>query len=517
MPPVLNLKGYIYPDPLDKAPVFMQYMLMMLVTCVASVILVYAITDVFHLLEFKNFGVKVFEVAVFTLIAAPLMVLLRKSGSLFLILIILIPLFIFDIYLQANVRDYGNVALWTYLPGTFIDSVKVLPLRFLMTLTFDALIFGPLCLWITRLLALTIYKDRKVEASPSIEEYNNLFIPEWTSETIQKPDRDAGYWILRLLGFSYLAYLLILFTGILGAAPWPAQIADLILMTYKNPAMAINTISKIGIMILLTFIGAYNREVRYYCCWGLIVGHAVSTVSSLFFYFYDPPGTEYRDFLLTSAIVDGVMILLFIYIIIMSRQFAFKLNPDKGFTKYFSVPVQISKVVYLLIAFFSLLLLFTALYFRLFTDGNSSLGAVFGYPDPTLGNTLTLFSAVAYLSLLLAISEKLRQYLFGALLFPFFIGALIAIPLFIVKDIFGELTFQTRSGSFVLADWYFMLYISFNIAIFILLVSLRKMYYNVDYIISSLSPSSAKSVMARADAFVGGDAKKNSVVLMARD
>ncbi|MEO8664007.1 MAG: hypothetical protein ABI462_00810, partial [Ignavibacteria bacterium] len=361
MPSLFNLKGYINPDPLDKTPAAMQYVLMMIVTCVMSVILVYIITDVFQLLEFKTFGVKVFEVIVFTLIAAPLVVMMRKSSSLVLILIIFIPLFIFDIYLQANVRDNGNVALWSYLPGTFIDSVKILPLRFLMTLSFDALIFGPVCLWITRLIAFLIYRKRKVETPPTVEQYKNLFNPEWTSETISKPDRDAGYWILRLLGFSYLSYLMILVIGMLGATPWPSQIADLISMTYKNPAMAINTFSKIGMMILLTFIGAYNREVRYYCCWGLIAGHAISTISSLAFYFNDLPGTDYRDFLLTSAIVDGVMILLFIFILIKSKQLTFKLNPDKNFTKFFSVPVQITKVVYIAIAVISFLLVLTAL------------------------------------------------------------------------------------------------------------------------------------------------------------
>ncbi len=62
MPLIFNLKGYTHPDPLDSAPVFMQYILMMLVTCVASVLLVYAITDVFHLLEFKTFGINIIRV-----------------------------------------------------------------------------------------------------------------------------------------------------------------------------------------------------------------------------------------------------------------------------------------------------------------------------------------------------------------------------------------------------------------------------------------------------------------------
>jgi hypothetical protein len=53
MPPLFNLKGYTSGDPMDKAPVVMQYILMMLVSMIISVILVYAITDYFQLLEFQ--------------------------------------------------------------------------------------------------------------------------------------------------------------------------------------------------------------------------------------------------------------------------------------------------------------------------------------------------------------------------------------------------------------------------------------------------------------------------------
>ncbi|MBK8551023.1 MAG: hypothetical protein IPL53_08185 [Ignavibacteria bacterium] len=329
MPPIINIKGYTAKDPLDKAPVLMQYLLMMIVTMIASVVLVYAITDVFKLLEFRTFGVKVMEVIVFTFIAAPLIVMLRKSSSLVLMLVIFLPLFIFDIYLQANVRDKGAVALWSYLPETFIDDVKILPLRFLMTLSFDALIFGPLCIWITRILALIIYKNRKAPEQPSNEQYNNLFKDEWSAEKTDKPKRDPGFWILRMLGFSYLAYLSVLIIGILGHTPWPPEIGDLIKMTYDNPALAINTYSKIGMMILFTFIGAYNINVRYYCCWGLIVGHLVSTLSSLGFYFFAENVPGIKNFLLTSAIVDGVIIVLFIFILIKSKKYTFELNPEK--------------------------------------------------------------------------------------------------------------------------------------------------------------------------------------------
>lgn len=517
MSPFFTLKGFYKPDPLDKAPAFMQYLLMTLVTIAVSILLVYAITDVFKLLEFKCFCVKIFEVVIFSLIFAPVIVKLRKSASWVLILIIFIPLFVFDIFLQSNYRDKGITALWTYLPGTFIDNVKILPLRFLMTLSFDALIFGPVCLWLTRIAAQLIYRNRKTEAVPTIEQREALFNEERSLEIIDRPAFDFGFWILRILGYSYLAYLMVLVIGFLGASPWPPEIADLIAMTYKNPALAINTFSKIGMMILLTFIGAYNSRVRFYCCWGLIVGHAASTICSLAFYFYDPPGTEYRDFLLTSAIVDGVMIILFFIILFQSRKNTYELNPEKDFPKYFSIPSQTAKFSYIVIATVSFGLVVAALYFRLFTHGESGAGAVFGYPDPTFGNTVTLYTTVGFISLLLALSEKLRYYLFGVLLFPFFVGVIVAIPMFIVKDLFSDLYFVTRSGKFVLADWYFVVFIAFNVIVWLLMISLRKFYYNIDYTISSINPSSAKCIISLADAFYEGDSKKNTAILQSID
>ena len=517
MPPIFNFRGYTAQDPLDKAPAAMQYILMMIVSMIASVILVYAITDYFGLLEFRSFGVKVLEVVLFTLVFAPLTVMLRKSSSLVIMLVIFLPLFIFDIYLQANFRDKGIETLWMYLPGTFIDDVKILPLRFLMTLSFDALIFGPLCLWITRILALIFYKNRKVQEIPTSDQFNDLFKEEWSSEKVLKPKRDFGYWVLRILGFSYVAYLGILIIGILGASPWPPEIGDLITMTYKNPALAINTYSKIGMMILFTFIGAYNVRVRYYCCWGLIVGHAVSTISSLGFYFFDPLGTDYREFLMTSAIVDGVMIVLFIIILVRSVKNTFQLNPEKGLTKFFSVPARLAIITYAVVGVISFLLVIAALYFRLFTEGNTGLGAVFGYPDPTLGNTLTLYSTIAFVSILLAISEKLRQYFFSVLILPFAIGAIVTIPIFIITDFNSDLSIQTRAGGEYIADWYFIFFIVFNILVFTILTALRKMYYNIDYTVSSISPSGAKNIIALADAFYGGDSKKHSGILISID
>jgi len=528
MPSIFNFSGYYKPDPLDKAPAAAQYIINIIVTSVITAVMVYCITDVFGLLEFESMGVKIMEVIVFGLIFAPMIVFFRKSSSLFLILIIFIPLFIFDIYLQANVRDANESALWIYLPGTFIDDVKILPLRFLMTLSFDGLIAGPLCIWISRLIAKLIYGKRKLPGA-DYEDRVKLFNEEWSKETIEKPKRDFGFYVLRILGFAYIAYLFILIIGMLGHTPWPEQIGNLISMTYVNPALAVNTFSKIGIMILFTFIGAYNRKARYYCCWGLIVGHAVSTVSSLGFYFYAFNAPQISEFLLTSAIVDGVMIVLFFIILFQCRSESFWIRDEKDFPKNFSVPSQIMKISLYIVSAVSFGMVLLALYFRLFTDGSSGLGAVYGYPDPSLGNTLTLYFTISFLAFILAKSLVLRKYLYGILLFPFFIGSAAAVIIYFVMEYLNELTITTRGGSFIRPDWYFMMFIMFSSLIFIFLTAVRKLYYEVDFMISSLNPSSAKNVIALSEAFFGKengmdnkndngmDKRKNSGILKAID
>ncbi|MBK8983024.1 MAG: GMC family oxidoreductase [Ignavibacteria bacterium] len=516
MPPIFNLKGYYKQDPLDNAPGPAAYIINIIVTSVLSAALVYFITDVFKLLEFRSLSVEIFEVVVFGLIAAPLIVMFRKSSSLFLMLLIFVPLYIFDIYLQANVRDKGAIALWSYLPGTFIDDVKILPLRFLMTLSFDALLIGPVCIWISRVVAKIIYGKRK-PVTADYESRKKLFNDEWTKESIEKPKRDFGFYVLRILGFSYVAYLFIIIIGMLGESPWPEQIGNLISMTYSNPALAVNTFSKIGIMILFTFIGAYNRRARYYCCWGLIIGHAVSTFSSLGFYFFAVNETMISEFLLTSAIVDGVMIVLFFIILLNCRKESYKISDEKDFPKNFSVPSQLLKISLYITSAVSLLMVMFALYFRLFDEGDSGLGAVYGYPDPSLGNTLTLYFTISFIAFILAKSQVLRRYLYGILLFPFLVGTISAVIIFIIKDILTELTIMTRTGQPADADWYFMIFIFFSALIFFILTALRKLSFDVDFMISSLNPSSAKNVLALGEAFYGEDHKKNSGILRAID
>ena len=144
--------------------------------------------------------------------------------------------------------------------------------------------------------------SRRVPQEP--EAVADLFPDEWSLEQVEKPRHDAAYYILRLIGLAYLSYFVLAIVGLLGTAPWPAAIRDLLDMTYANPALTINTFIKLTIIFVLATLGAHNIKLRWHCSLILLVGHLVSTAASLFFYHCTPrvPG---NDFLLTSAIVDG--------------------------------------------------------------------------------------------------------------------------------------------------------------------------------------------------------------------
>ena len=510
MPTLMNFRGFTASDALDSLPQPMRYGLHMAITAVFGLLFFFieggALLDI---VRYQSPWVIPLGTVFFGVVIAPLIVVLRKSSSLLIYLLVLLPTVLFDLYLEANVRAQGEVALWTYTSGTFIAAVPV-PLRFVWAWSFDAIIMGIVPLWVSRLLAPVVYRNDLAAPHPSREQQEALFPAAWTREDVNKPERDPGYWILRLLGLGYLTYLLVLVMGVLGTSPWPAQVSGLMAMTYANPALAMNTYGKVGIMVLLAFIGAYNVTVRWHSTLALAVGHTISTVGSLGFYVVDGPTAAYRDFLLSSAIVDGVMVILFVWILIRyhaeSRHFA----RQKAFPVFYSVPARISRWTLYLVAAFSWALVLIALAFRVFSDGSTGLGAVYGYPDPILTNTLTAYGTIGLLAFLLAERESLRKYLFGVMLLPLTVGTLAGLLWFICID---PVLIKTRGGASVAVDWYFAVYLSVNVLAVGLLLALRKMFYNVEYLITSINPSSANNAMGVYNAFFGGDAETQGIAL----
>src|SRR5450631_995743 len=320
---LINFRGYHWPDPLDKAPGFMKYLLLIVVNGLLSVLLIYGVT---HLKIVSFNGFRFFghqygpratiyaEILTNSLLYAPLIILARKCSSLIPYGIVFIPYFLMDLYIESHYRCSGcdsSQALWNYYDGSFVSAISPGALKFFVTHSFDAIVFGILGLYISRLLAAPIYRNKKYPDDPTHEEYTNLFSKKWSDEEVVKPHRDLVFYLLRILGFGYLLYLLILLLGKLGPGAWPKGVADLIGMTYQNPALAINTYFKITLMIILAFTAAYNKSLRYYACIALLTGHAASTLYSLVFHFTRSlSASDPTNFLLISAITDGALIIL---------------------------------------------------------------------------------------------------------------------------------------------------------------------------------------------------------------
>ena len=528
--PFFNLRGYQAADPLDKATNFkQQYLIIAAVNVLLSIVLIYGITasNVVVFNGFEAFGMSFspvwtmgIEVIINAFVFTFFILFLRKSSSLVIAAIIFIPYFLIELRYETLYRaiGQGQLALWNYGDPSIVSSVQPPVLKYFLTMSFDALVFGILALYIARVVASFIFKNKEYPIAPTQAQFNNLFNDEWSLDKVLRPKRDAAYWILRGLGLGYLLYLTILALGIFGSKAWFEGVQMLMDMTYQNPALAINTYLKIGVMMALAFMGAYNIRLRYYACAGLIFGHGVSTIFSLAFYFFvKNTNPEYRDFLLTSAIVDGVMVIAFVWIMLKYKQDAKAFAREKDFPINFSIPMTLMRKMYIGVSIFFTLFALIILCFRLFGDGDGGFEAVYGSPDPQLGNTITLYSTLGFLAFLLINRHALRVYLFDIILFPLTIGSGLTLLWITIGGIVSDVTILTRTGNSVSVDWYFVLKPIVQALVAFAMISVRKMYYNIDCGVNTLSPSSAINVMALTDALFEGDAKHHSAVLQSID
>ncbi|MGO9482814.1 MAG: hypothetical protein ACLP05_13675, partial [Candidatus Kryptoniota bacterium] len=508
---VINFRGYHKDDPLDHVSTGRTYGLEMIVTFIVTIALVYAITVVFNVVSFKSLGVEIAEVLAYTFIAAPIVVALRRSSSLIPYLIVLLPLYAMDLYLQAHVRDHGGVALWMYTQGTFIDTITILPLRFLITLSFDAVLVGPICLWITRELSLAFWGARDPSFNQQKMLRDELFNAKWSGENVASPARDAGFWILRILGFCYLAYFILLMLGSLGTSPWPGQAKSLFDATYSNPFFGVSTFSKIGFMIALAFLGAYNPKMRWYAVLGLLIGHSVSVCSSLFFFFYKYGSHD--PFLWQSAALDGGMVILFIWVLVKSSRIKDRFEEEDEFPPDFSIPSMISRTMFSSLGIIALLFIASILFYRIFESHGSGLGAMFGSPDPTLCNTLTMFTVIALLSFMMVKRERLRDYFTEVLLLGFFL-TIVASAIWLCVAPVQVITGPSESAS---VQTWFVFYFLLLILIASIITGVRKMFFNVEYTITTFNPSSSRCVMGVHDSLFTIGKEDPAQVLQAVD
>jgi hypothetical protein len=529
MPALFNFYGYSCPDPLDKAPGAMKYILMTGVNIVLSVILIHLVTRnniiAYHGFtifrhSFQPVATMIIEGVINSLIFAPIIIACRKSSSILIFLIVFIPYFLLDLFVQSHYRCAGcdlNLALWYYPTPSVISFINIPVVKFLVTMSVDGIVFGILPLYLSRLTAYWLYKNRQGEVVPTKEAYNAFFNTKWSTEIVNKPSRDFAFYILRITGFVYLIYLAILVAGLLGADAWPPGVSSLISMTYENPALAINTYFKISLMIMLAFTGAYNKNLRYYTCLALFTGHLASTMYSLVFHFVKPLHATDTAFLLLSALADGLMALIFLWILLKYKKDAAVYAPEKDYSVNFSMPLTLTQYLYRSLGILFLLTAAGIVCIRLFTDGTGGIGAVFGNPDPLISNTTVLYSTLTMIAFLLAKREKLRPALFHTLSIPLIFGGIVSLLWILFSSMQGGVWIHTRVDTTVQANWYFILHAIICFLLAFLLIGFCRMYFKTDYAVNTLTPSAAINILALTNAFFSTDNKQQVSILRSVD
>ncbi len=512
MVPFFTLRGYTAADPLDTLTSRLRYFLIVGMVFIVSVIYFWV---VFYRLEVfllpADWLIWV-EIVFLTIVYGSIVVFLRKASSVILILIMMLLGVPMDLYLESYYRAAGLTAMWEYNVDGLLGSLHPL-LQIFIAWFVDGLVIGVLALWVARLSARFFTSDDTASGRPTGEERVKLFTDEWTNEPVKKPGRDLAFYVLRLLGLGYLAYFLLILIGLLGTTPYPEQLRGMLDMTYLNPALMINSLIKISLMFVLLFIGAYNKTLRWYCVLIVIFAHFVSTVGSVGLYLNAPAGDAFRDFLMMSAIIDAVIVIGFGIILFNTGREPERFGRRKEFPAFYSFPYFLTSTVFYCIGIVFALMFVAVLYFRFMTDGTCGLGAVFGFPDPQVLNTITAYTTLSFLAILLAQREVLRENLSRLIFLSFFImtaGSALWM-VFSIGD--GGVSITTRHETIVAVDRYFVVLVIIGIVVLAGLIALRKMYYTVEYSINAMNPSTARAVMALHGALFDGTANEQSEVL----
>ena len=489
MPWPLSVRGFAGADPLDRLSSTARTVLHLSLTAVVTTALVLLITGT-HLVAFSAPWLCLLEVLSFTFLVAPLTLAMRRSSSLVPFLFILIPLYALDLYLEGHDRARGIPALWEYPPGTFISAIHPAALRSLLTQSVDGLVLGPLTLWLSRMVA-GLAKGFGTAPEPL------PFPALWTDEPVGRPPRDFAFWVLRLLGLIYLGYFLLLLLGGLGSEAWPTQIGELFNLTYVNPYLAMNTAAKICLMTALATVGAYNAALRVPTTLALLLGHLTSVAGCLLFWFA-APGTAFHDFLLTSAIVDGVMVVLFAILYFQARKTA--AEPGDGeLPVQFSLPTQIWRVVLIAGAVYGIAEATTALVLRWAPLPPGRWTSLVAASDPALGNSLTLHVTLAVLCMLMARRQRERDVLVGVILFAFSAATAMGVLLL------------TCSPLTAAQEPFFFAKLCFFVLSIVLLSSLRTLSFNVEYAVTSFRAPSALAIQGLHSALFPDDARSDTL------
>lgn len=521
MIPILYFNGYKGKDPLDGLSAKHRALLHILVCIVVSITMVIMIDSVFNIVFFAGVGWKIAEVFMFGVLYALIIINTRKSSSLFHFMIILIPLYIGDIYLEAHcMRTQGDKAIWNYYPESFVFDIKPIWIRFLITLSFDALLMGPICLWISRLIATIMGKKGSKHFN---EAYLRLFNEERTKDQpILLPERiklwndnsgrnlfkriDFSFWIIRILGIFFLAYLGILLMGAFGTesmgsnrAIWPDSLMKLLSDTYANAFHHVHTIGKISNFILLAMTAAFHLKIRFLVLRIFLLGNFVAAVCSFYLYYFSSGDA----FLFQSGIADSLVTIVSLILLLLSRK-----HFDKSFTesKYKIKDATIAEK-FLITVYLVIFLLFTFL-FALLVGGfliGSTSGEFFGkwyamirIPEAMLLNSITFSFTSALIAFYCFRYVSVRSILSHNLTDPILFSTIAA-------TIWTFYYYMKALEDPVLLKNYLIIYVLLGFILLYALKKARSLYYNMNFQITSMHPSEFDTAVAAVSAIYGSE------------
>ncbi|MDH3253161.1 MAG: hypothetical protein OEM41_10240, partial [Ignavibacteria bacterium] len=471
-----------------------RFIISFVVTGIYGFLLEYIGTQLFPVYAYASNVSFYVVIALFALGLGSVLVVLRRSH-------ILIPMLMVGLTMVfAAFFNHYFFIRWDLAGGVFTDSGTLLSARIwewhngmllgIRHPVLIALVAGileslivPASVWTQKLLT----RKYKPETTISPEAPAELFRDSVSPLTAFRPRRDIAFVFLRGFGLAFAIYLGYLVLGLVVRAwDWP-----LIGMNVLNPPATINTFGKLIILLSLASVAAFNPGIRKDAVLLLVLAHVVAVAASFGLYFGYRPNPLFpsdHQFLLTSGIVDGVVLAALLVLFFTSSPAGSKLQ----LIDLASAPSVLLKN--LLLSFGGLYVLFTlgALLSRIFAPPDSILGAIFGGPDPLVINILTKYGSLTALSFFLFAGPYLRRYLIPTLT----LALSVSVVATVIYGLRGSTVITTQAGSEVTIPWFMMAQVLIDGSGLVVIWALLRLQYHVDYRITSLRPRSAECVMA---------------------
>lgn len=487
------------PDGRDALAPRTRMVLSIVVTGVVAFVLEYVGTKAWSAYYYTNDATFYIVIAAFAFLLGPALVFMRKwsiAVPMVLVGVLMFVLELFNHYLPMTwtlqdgvfIGTLSGTRVWDWVGGSLFGIEH--PLLIALVAGLIETVVVPVSVLLQKLLTMGL----RPAASTPLDKLEELFKPSVYPLENVKPKRDFGFLFLRLAGLAFAVYCGYLVVGlVVGARDLP-----LVSMYFMNPAATINTFGKLIVLSAIAATGAFNVRVRRESLVLLTVGHILAVAVSLWLYLGYPvnplfPGDH--DFLLSSAIVDGVLLVLLIVLI-------FRYPPHSSGADYVNdiemqSPASTAMRLTLLISgiAFSAVVVVSVVG-RILSRPGTVANAIFGGPDPLIINTVTKFGTYAAVCFMLYAKPRLRRYMTQALILPFGASMIAAF----VYTITGPAHFIMQDGSAIDIAWYAPLDLVLVALASSALLGVRRMQYHVDQRITSLRPGSAECAMALHEA-----------------